>query len=338
MTNNIVFLNKVFLYFIPIVLVFVVFLKFFENKKNSKNSIVVDKLKKIYRHNSLVYYIKMFIFLVIFTVYFVLLANPNITNTKKTIEKNWIDIVLALDVSKSMDAVDLKPNRIKSAQNVLSKFIKKINSDRVGLIIFAWKPFSSIPLTFDYNIITETLKWINTDILNQNIPWMDWTAVWDALLMANNILEKWEKTIKKWAKNRKKIIILLTDWDTNRWISPLAVAKSLSWKVKIYTIWIWSKQWWKIPYRIWSFIHYQTIPPLNESDLKIISKLTNWKFFRATDNKTLENIFNEINQIEKTKIKIKVQKEYKDMYSVFVVILSVLLLSYIYLNVKFLEV
>ena len=96
--------------------------------------------------------------LILVASYFLLFANPHISWVDQKIEKDWIDIVLALDISKSMEATDLTPNRIEAAKNVINTFVDKIETDRVWLVVFAGKPFSSIPLTYDYEIIKEIIS------------------------------------------------------------------------------------------------------------------------------------------------------------------------------------
>ncbi len=313
--------------FLPIIVY--LFYKWYKRKSLFFN--FTNDLSKIFKYWKIKIIIKLFFFSIIFINFIAILANPNIKNITKDISKNWIDIVLVLDISSSMEAEDLKPNRILAAKKIISNFLDKLNNDRVWLVVFAWKPFISLPLTFDYNVVKEILKNISIKTINQNNIEMQWTAIWDALLMANNLFKN--KNDKK--TKREKIIILLTDWDANRWVDPILASKFLKNKwIKIYTIWIWSNKWWYISYKIWPFIKKIKVPKLKENTLKQIANITNWKFFRATDNTTLKNIFNTISKLTKTEIKIKENIEYKPMYTLYLYSLILVMLLYIFLKIK----
>ncbi len=318
---NFVIMKPIYLYILPIWLMIVVFFIFRKYKKNHKKTNILTDIKKIYKFPSLLFYIENLFVILISIVFFCLLSDPHLSNQKQDVKKNWIDIVLALDISKSMEAEDLRPSRIEAAKSVVNKFIDKLSTDRVGLVIFAGKPYTSVPLTFDYNILKETIENINTDTLNQNVNWLDGTAIWDAILIADNILNSDEN------KEREKVIILLTDGDANRWVDPILATKSLD-NIKIYTIGIWSKQWWRIKYNMWWFTQYMQIPPLNETSLREIANISNGQFFRATDNQTLKNIFEELAKLNKQDIKLKVHKEYITNYKLFTYILIGLMLLY----------
>ncbi len=331
------FLDKQYFYMFFLLPV-IIFYYYFSNKKNSKKIVFLEDMQKIYWKINYFFIWKIILITLIFSVFIIILANPNKINVSENIKKNWIDIVFALDISKSMEAEDLKPTRIEAAKNILQSFIKNLKTDRVWLVVFAWKPLTSIPLTFDYNILDETLWNLTTDSLNQNVRWLNWTAVWDALLISKKLflkqlfhpptpsLKPKGKGEDEKEKNREKVIILLTDWDSNRWINPVLVAKLLKKeKIKIYTIWIGSKKWWIIKFKVWPFVQTQTIPPLNEETLKEISKISNWEFFRAVDNKSFEKIFEILSKLAKNDIEVKIIKNTKEYYKIFWIILVILI-------------
>jgi len=330
------FLEAKYLYFlllVPIILVIFIFIK----RKRSIKLLITNDIIKVFWKSNFMYYFKIFIICLILITYILLLADPHKTNIKEKVKKNWIDIVLVLDVSKSMNATDLKPDRIEKAKIVISDFIKKQNTNRVWLIVFAWKPFSNIPLTFDYDILTETLEWISTDILNQNVNWLEWTAIWDALLLSKNIFINKDQVSKdnKELLNREKVIILLTDWDANKWVDPIIVSKLLKEeKIKVYTIWIWSKKWWQIEINNWFFMQTVKIPPLKTKALKEIAKNTWWYFFRATDNNSIEEIFNKLEELEKNDIEIEIVKSFSQHYNFFLNILIILLSLLLFIEIK----
>ena len=317
--NNIEFINKwyfsLFL-FIPFILYF-----FYKKQKEGFNFIFLDDIKDVFKSSSYIFYIKIILLFCILVNFILILANPNTTNISENIKKNGIDIVLVLDISWSMEAEDLKPNRIESAKSVINNFIDNLKTDRLGLVVFAWRPFTSIPLTFDYNILKETVSRLTTENINQQKVWLNWTAIWDAILMWKTLFNKEDKY-----KSREKVIILLTDWDANVWVDPILawVSAKKEW-IKIYTIWIWSEQWWVITYNNWPFQQKMKIPPLNDKALKQIAKDTKWEYFRATDNSTFNDIFNNLQKLEKNDIEVDIKKNYSEYYKPFLYSLIVLL-------------
>lgn len=317
---NITFLNPNFFWLILIIPIILYF--FYKKQKKGINFINFSDAKKIFWKNNLRFFWSILVLSLILFDFIVILANPNTTNVSEKIKKNWIDIVIALDISGSMESEDLKPNRLEAAKKVINSFIKKLKTDRVWMVVFAWKPFTSIPLTFDYNILTETINRLSTKDIQSN-----WTAIWDAILMWETLFDKDKKE-----KNREKVMILLTDWDANVWVDPKVAALSAKEKnIKIYTIWIWSKKWWYISYNVGPFVQKQRIPPLNDRDLKYIAQNTSWKYFRADSNETFKKIFKELQKLEKNEIETEIKKTYKEYYSNFVYILIILLLIFSYL-------
>ncbi len=331
--ENIEYLNKwyfVLLLLIPIVL-------YFFHKKQIKwfNFWFASDIKNHFKLSNYKIYVKSILVVLILINFIIILANPNTTNVSQKIQKNGIDIVLALDISGSMEAKDLKPSRIEAAKNVINNFIWNLKTDRLWLVVFAWKPFTSIPLTFDYNILDETVSRLSTDNINQQKRSLNGTAIWDSILMAKTLFRapKWED--EEQYKKREKVIILLTDGDANTWVDPVLawLAAKKQW-IKIYTIWIWSKNWWTITYDVWPFKKQVKIPPLNDEALKKIAKETWWEYFRADNNNTFNTIFNKLSELEKNDINIEIKKEYSEYYNVFIYSLAILLLLFTYLMIS----
>ena len=340
--QNITFLDKY--YFWGLVLVPVVLYLFYKKEKSGIKFLFFGELKKTYKFNSMKFYLKLLILALILINFIVILANPHKTNISEKIKKNWIDIVFALDISWSMEAQDLKPSRLEAAKKTIIWFLDKLKTDRAWLVVFAWKPFSSIPLTFDYNILKETISRLTTKNINQQKAWLNWTNIWDSILLAETLFKPhpnpllWEERGQK-KEDRQKVIILLTDWDANVWVNPIIAAKdALANNIKIYTIWIWSKSWGYISYNVWPFVQRQRIPPLNDKVLKQIAQITNWQFFRATDNFSLQKIFDYLWKLEKNDIEVEVKKEYKEYYSIFVYSLVFLIFIFWTLVISNLEV
>lgn len=319
---NIEFLEKEYFFLFFLVLIILYF--YYKKEKSWINFKNLADLKKVFKKNSYKFYLEIILLLLILINFIIILANPNITNSSESIKKNWIDIVITLDISGSMKANDLKPNRIEVAKWVINKFIKNFKTDRVGLVVYAWKPFTSIPLTFDYDILSENIKRLTTNNIIFN-----WTATWDAILMSKTLFKN---------KDRKKVIILLTDWDANVWINPI-----LTWlllkkdNIKVYTIWIWNTKWWYIIQDNWPFKVKHKIPPLNEKILIQIAEDTWGKYFRADTNYAFEKIFDELKKLEKNDIEIKIKKDYKEYYQNFLYSLLFLIWSFCYLVFRKLE-
>jgi len=328
-----VFLNKwyfLLLIFIPII----IYLIYTKQKKWWIQFKFMNDIYNIFWKYKYIFRWKIFLVSLILLLFIIILANPNKPNTNINIKKNGIDIVFALDVSESMNAEDLKPTRIEAAKHIIDKFVSKLKNDRVWLVIFAGEPFTSLPLTFDYNIVKHTISWIKTSILNKQ-AWLWWTAIWDWLLMAQTLFKPPVWTSTKTYSKRQKIIILLTDGNANKWVNPVIAWEYLKkhW-IKVYTIWIWSKQWWYISYKIWPFVQHAQIPPLKEWELKQIAKITDWKFYRATNTNSLYKIFNDLENLTKTNINVKVKKTYNPEYIQYLRILLVIMWIFIYLKTK----
>lgn len=316
-----------FLLLIPIIL-FLILLYFKWWKKILFWDISV--LEKVFKKNT--YYIKIYYFIIfiIFVLFASILARPVSQNVLEKNNKNWIDIQIVLDVSYSMIAEDLKPNRLEVAKDVISWFLNKIQTDRVWIIVFAWKTFTSLPLNFDYNIIQKIVSKITINTINQTSnSSMQWTATWDALVKASDSF---------WNDNkREKVIILLTDWESNRWLEPLLaieyIKKSYSENIKIYTIWIWWNKETTIKIKN-QFLWYQEMKvwAVDEETLKMIAKKTNWKYFRATNKNTLENIFDTISKLEKKEIELEKIEINNEEYRYF--LYNLILFFILFLGIK----
>ncbi len=313
-------------YFLLIIIPVIFLVSFFIFRKKWIKSQITWDLFKVFQKNTYLKYINIGLIISILSIFTRLLANPNLINTSQIEKKNGIDIEILFDISYSMKAEDLKPNRLEIAKDTLVNFISQISSDRVGLIIFAWKPFTSVPATFDYDFLKDYIKNIDVDTINQAYTYLQGTAMWDALLMWINAFDK--------DNNREKVIILMTDWEANKWIAPLQAVKLASEKnIKVYTIWIW----WEKD----SFVYLVDnigrktkveIWWVDEKTLKSIAEITNASYFRATDNESLKNIFKELWKLNKTDIEIKKQVQYSPNYEIFEYILVFLFLFFTWFN------
>lgn len=301
----------------------------------------LSDLQKIFWKTSFLFWINTTLKPLILLLFIIILANPNIANTKQKTTKHWIDIVIALDISESMLEQDISPNRLEWAKKVIWEFTSRLDWNRLGILLFAWKPFISSPLTFDYNALIDYIKNISTKSINQWVYWLNWTAIWDAMLMGiNTLLESWnneklkkEKVSQKdWRleKWREKIIILISDWEANRWANPVIAANYANDnKIKIYTIWIWSSE-----IRYWSDIFWNKVelPHLDEKTMKNVSDISWWRYFNASNNRALEDIFTELSNLTKSDIEVDIVKEYAAKYKIFLHLLIVIMMIYFWTN------
>lgn len=149
-----------------------------------------ELLEKVFASGKWKYfYLPLGLKVVIFSLFVCMLANPVTSSTHTEVSKNGIDIALVFDISKSMLAEDIKPNRIEAAKKVMSDFVSRFTSDRFALVLFAGKPFLSTPLTFDYAALVDAVEYMTTDSIRQDIPGLSGTAMGDGLLVALDTLK-----------------------------------------------------------------------------------------------------------------------------------------------------
>ena len=235
----------------------------------------------------------------------VVLARPQSTDSWQNSTTEGIDIVMAMDISTSMLAEDLKPNRLEAAKDVAASFINGRQNDNIGLVVFAAESFTQCPLTIDHGVLLNLFKDIQPGIIQ------DGTAI--GLGLANAV-----SRIKD-SQAKSKVIILLTDGVNNTGeIAPVTAAEiAKTFGIRVYTIGVGTQG--EAPYPIPTAfgIQYQNVPvEIDEQVLKHIASTTGGQYFRATDNASLKEIYSEIDQMEKTKISVqefsKKQEEYKN--------------------------
>ena len=237
----------------------------------------------------------------------VILARPQSTNSWQNSSTEGIDIMMAIDISSSMLAQDLRPNRLEAAQNVAAAFINGRPNDNIGLVVFSAESFTQCPLTTDHAILLNLFKNIQSGMIE------DGTAI--GLGLANAV-----SRIKD-SQAKSKVIILLTDGSNNRGeIAPVTAAEiAKTFGIRVYTIGVGTKGEAPYPFRLpGGMIQTQMIPvDIDEPTLKQIATTTGGQYFRATDNASLKEIYSEIDQMEKTKISVreysKKQEEYKNI-------------------------
>ena len=236
------------------------------------------------------------------------------TRTKTT---KGIDIVMAIDVSSSMLARDLKPNRLSSLKKVAADFIKKRPNDRIGLVAYAGEAFTKTPITTDKTIVLNALREITYGQLE------DGTAIGMGLATSVNRLKE--------SKAKSKIIILLTDGVNNSgFIEPQTAADlAIEYDIKTYTIGLGTNGNALTPVSYnadGTFRYGMRQVEIEEELLKDIAAVTGGKYFRATNNESLEDIYDEINKLEKTEIEEFKYYRYEERFRPWVLLAGILLL------------
>lgn len=222
------------------------------------------------------------------------LARPQLSNRWSKESTEGIDIMMALDISGTMQAEDLRPNRLEAAKAVATDFVTDRVNDNIGLVVFAGESFTQCPLTTDHAVLINLFKSVKFGMIE------DGTAI--GLGLANAVNRMKDSTTKS------KVIILLTDGSNNRGdIDPLTAAEIAKvYGIRVYAIGVGSKGEARIPYQTPVGTQYTTISgEFDETTLKQIAQTTGGEYFRATDNATLKSIYQEIDQLEKTKIRVR---------------------------------
>ena len=223
------------------------------------------------------------------------LARPQVIDTSTRVKTNsGIDIIMAIDVSASMLAKDLKPNRLDALKNVANEFIKNRVSDRIGLVEYAGESYTKTPLTTDKSIILQSLREIKYNNIIEG-----GTAIGMGLATSVNRIKD--------SKAKSKVIILLTDGVNNAgFIDPITAAElAKEFQIKIYSIGLGTNGLALSPVGIdvrGKFNYANVQVEIDEKLLTQISEMTGGKYFRATDNNRLEEIYSDINKLERTEI------------------------------------
>ncbi len=246
--------------------------------------------------------------LVLFSV---VLAEPRVPAGETTIRREGIDIVIVFDISKSMLAEDIAPNRITAAKRVVSEFVASREGDRIGMVLFAGKPFLSIPLTFDYPSIQQSLARVTTDSIEQAVPGLSGTAMGDGILSALRTLSSAESELQTETNERERIVILLTDGEANIGLNPTVAAKlAREREIKIYTVGIGSTE--GIELYITNaqgrreYFADATGNPimarLDEQTLQTVADITNARYFNAQDSDALERVFETLSELDRSEL------------------------------------
>lgn len=244
------------------------------------------------------------------------MARPQSSLSWEDVTTEGIDIIIALDISSSMLAADLKPNRLEASKKVAMEFIAERPNDRIGLVIYSGESFTQCPLTIDHDVLKNLFK----DIKNGMIE--DGTAIGDGLATAVSRLKD--------SKAKSKVVILLTDGENTAGSVPPVTAAEIAKKfnVRVYTIGIGTNGTAPYPVQTVMGIQYQPMPVrIDEPTLKKIAETTGGEYFRATNNQKLEAIYKDIDQLEKSKIEVTQYRKKAEEFFPWALVGAILLLG-----------
>ncbi len=288
-----------FLLFIPLIYIFL--------PEKKVKSILIPTTKTLGKNliSKKVYFGKVLIFLS-FSLMIMALAKPQRVEKEMKVKKDGIDISIVLDISRSMLANDIKPNRLARAKDVISSFVKERSNDRISLIVFAGNAYTRVPLTFDQDVIIQSIKELGVGDISDNRS----TAIGLGMGVSLNRLKN--------SESKSKVMILLTDGENNAGnLSPNNSAKlARDLGVKVYTIGIGGEF-----VEVQSFFGKQKIAnkEIDEELLNEIANVTGGKYYRAKDSESFYGIFKEIDQLEKSKIEGREVQKREELYRYFLI-------------------
>lgn len=278
--------------------------------------------KYYFRHSVFVIFLSSMSFLIM------ALARPQSSNSWSNVTTEGIDIVIALDISSSMLAMDFRPNRLEAAKDVATQFISGRPNDKIGLVVFSGESFTQCPLTTDHATVINLFRNIETGMIE------DGTAIGNGLATAVSRLKE--------SNAISRVIILLTDGDNNRGeIAPVTAAElAKTFGIRVYTVGVGTMG--TAPYPVQTPFGMQVRDmevKIDEPTLQKIAETTDGKYFRATNNNKLAEIYKEIDKLEKTKMEVhefsKKEEEYLKyaISGALLLILGLLLKTTIFRNI-----
>jgi Ca-activated chloride channel family protein len=246
-----------------------------------------------------------FVLALVVTLILIALARPQKTNEKVEQWTEGIDIMLAIDISQSMQIEDFTPNRLEAAKNVARDFIKGRLQDRIGIVVFSGDAFSLTPLTTDYALLNAYLNELNFDMIESR-----GTAIGSALAVVTNRMRE--------SNSKSKVCILLSDGDNTAGnIDPITSAElAAAYNIKMYTIVVGKEG--MVPFGKDFFGRPNMVEnTVDESTMRKIADIGAGEFFRVTDNRALQQVFKKIDQYEKAEIKETRFKDTTDFYFIY---------------------
>ena len=262
----------------------------------------------------------------VITLISIALARPQLTNKWSSQSTEGIDIMMALDISGTMLAEDLRPNRLEAAKKVASDFVIARPNDQIGLVVFAGESFTQCPLTTDHAVLVNLFKSVEYGMVE------DGTAIGLGLANAVNRMKD--------SETKSKVIILLTDGSNNRGdIDPQTAAEiAKTYGIRVYTIGVGSYGQARVPVQTPIGKQYITIDnEFDETTLRSIAETTGGQYFRAKDNTSLKAIYDQIDQMEKTKLRVREFSKHTEnfmpfLYAALICLLLELIIRYFVLR------
>ncbi len=302
-----------FLIYIPLIIWYIKKHRHAESSVQISSLDAFDKMPVSYK-----VYLRHFMFIVKLLAIgclIIILCRPQTHDSWESSKTEGTDIIIAMDVSTSMLARDFNPDRFEAAKDVAAQFVSGRESDNIGIVIFAGESFTLVPMTTDQAVLINYIKEIKMGMLQ------DGTAIGDGLATSINRIRN--------GKAKSKSIILLTDGSNNTGVvAPLTAADiAKQFGIKVYTIGVGTMGTALYPVGInfYGKVEYQRLPVvIDETTLKAISERTGGKYFRATSETVLKDIFSEIDKLEKTELDVRKFNQTEDDYMVWALILLAL--------------
>ena len=314
--NNYLFINPEYFYLLIIPVVYSIWYLF--KRRNINSEILFSNLGSLNKTKTLKNRLRdlpqIFNILAI-CLLIIALARPQSSTNWEESTTEGIDIVLSMDISGSMLAEDLKPNRLEASKDVAVDFISKRVNDRIGLVIFSGESFTQCPLTTDHNVLINLFKDVKSGMVE------DGTAIGMGLATAVNRLKDSDAI--------SKIIILLTDGVNNKGVvAPFTAAEiAKQFGIRVYTIGVGTEGYAPYPFQTPFGVQYQDVEvQIDEETLQNIATVTDGKYFRATNNSKLKEIYKDIDKLEKSKIEVTEFHKRSEEFSNFAIPALIILL------------
>jgi Ca-activated chloride channel family protein len=321
--REITFANPGFLYLLILLIPMIIW--YLLRQKNAHASLQVSSLSGFQNApRTIRHFLRQFLFVLriaAVVLLIIVLARPQSTDRWQNVSTEGIDIIIALDISSSMLAQDFQPNRLEASKDVAIEFISGRPNDRIGLVVFSGESFTQCPLTTDHAVVINLFKDVQSGMIE------DGTAIGMGLATSINRMKDSDAI--------SRVIILLTDGVNNRGaIAPLTAAEiAKTFGTRVYTIGVGSRGMAPYPVQTPFGTQYQNMEvQIDEDILKEIANMTDGKYFRATNNQKLVEIYQEIDQLEKSKIDVKEFSRKNEEYLFFALIAGSLLLVEILLR------
>ncbi len=311
------------LYLIPVILIFLLLRWLLLHRFSKKLPVALNKKDIKSDSISILRFIPSLLFALCLILILIALARPQSTNEQVEQWSEGIDIMLVIDISQSMELQDFEPNRLEAAKDVARNFVEGRFQDRIGLVVFSGDAYSRSPLTTDYDLLNTYIDEIQFDLIESR-----GTAIGSSIAVGTNRLRE--------SNSSSRVMILLSDGENTAGnIDPVTAAKlAQAYNIKIYTIGIGKEG--RVPFGRDHFGRVRYVENnLDESTLREIAKIGNGNFYRVTDKTALEQVFSQIDQLEKADIKESRYKDTTDFYLAYLKWALVILLVWLFLKSTF---